>query len=292
MKLVVTGCNGGVGKRVVKLALQRDHSVVGLDLADGPFTDNLLTTQEASHFTYLQVDLTDYEASLAAIRGCEGIIHLAAHPNPGDFVVATHNTNVVASWNVLRGAAELGIERIAQASSVNVITMVYSKKCDFRYFPLDEMHPCLPDEPYGLSKLICEIQADSIIRRYPAMRIASLRLHWSIPDPTLASCKDPSGRIKQDLWGYVQEDSAADAFLRAVVEENGKWSGHEAFFIASPKHAYWDGTSQYCPIDSRELRVKYWPDVPIKDGFDVSGMEGFFDCAKAKRLLDWVHIDK
>ncbi|KAJ3852307.1 NAD(P)-binding protein [Lentinula lateritia] len=292
MKLVVTGCNGGVGKRVVKLALQRDHSVVGLDLADGPFTDKLLTTQEASNFTYLQVDLTNYEASLAAIRGCEGIIHLAAHPNPGDFVVATHNTNVVTSWNVLRGAAELGINRIAQASSVNVITMVYSKKCDFRYFPLDEMHPCLPDEPYGLSKLICEIQADSIVRRYPAMRIASLRLHWSIPDPTLASCKDPSDRIKQDLWGYVQEDSAADAFLRAVVEENGKWSGHEAFFIASPKHAYWDGTSQYCPIDSRELRVKYWPDVPIKDGFDVSGMQGFFDCAKAKRLLDWVHIDK
>ncbi|KAJ4479975.1 NAD(P)-binding protein [Lentinula aciculospora] len=292
MKLAVTGCNGEVGKRVVKLALQRGHNVVGVDLADGPLMNDLLTTQEASNFAYLQVDLTNYEASLAAIRGCEGIVHLAARRDPGDYVVATHNTNVVVSWNVLRGAAELGINRIAQASSVNIITMVYSKKCDFKYFPIDEAHPRLPDEPYGLSKLICEMQADTLVRRYPMMRIASLRLHWSIPDPTPASSKDPGGRIKQDLWGYVQEDSAADAFLRAVVEENGKWSGHEAFFIASPRHAYWNGKSRYCPIDSRELREKYWPEVPIKDGFDVSGSNGFFDCSKAERLLDWVHTDK
>ncbi|KAJ3996166.1 NAD(P)-binding protein [Lentinula boryana] len=292
MKIAVTGCNGEVGKRVVKLALQRGHIVVGLDLADKSFTDDLLIIQEASNFTYLQVDLTDYEASLTAIGGCEGIVHLAALRSPGDYVVETHNTNVVVSWNVLRGAAELGINKIAQASSVNIITMVYSKKCDFRYFPIDEAHPCLPDEPYGLSKLICEMQADTLVRRYPTMRIASLRLHWSLPDPIQARSRDPSGRSAQDLWGYVQEDSAADAFLRAVVEQNGKWSGHEAFFIASPKHAYWDGESQFCPIDSKELREKYWPDVPIKDGFDVSGLKGFFDCGKAERLLDWVHSDK
>ena len=49
--------------------------------------------------------------------------------------------------------SQLGINRVAQASSVNVITMVYSKKCDFKYFPIDEMHETNPDEPYGLSKL-------------------------------------------------------------------------------------------------------------------------------------------
>ncbi|KIK62392.1 hypothetical protein GYMLUDRAFT_41822 [Collybiopsis luxurians FD-317 M1] len=290
MLLAITGSNGEVGKRVVKAALNRGHTVVGIDLADSPSVAHL-TTQESTNFTFLQADLTDYESCVNAIRGCQGIVHLAARRSPEDYLVQTHNTNVVASWNVLRGAAELGIHRLAQASSVNIITMVYSQKCDFRYFPIDEMHPCLPDEPYGLSKLICEMQADTLVRRYPEMRIASLRLHWSLPDPTLPSSNDPSGRCKQDLWGYVQEDSAADAFLRAVVDENDKWTGHEAFFIVSPKHAYWEGKSQYCPVDSGELREKYWPDVPVKEGFDVSGSKGFFDCSKAERLLGWVHVD-
>ncbi|KAF5392161.1 hypothetical protein D9757_001396 [Collybiopsis confluens] len=76
MKLTVTGSNGEVGKRVVKLALKRGHTVLGVDLADLPSTAEL-TPQESGNFTYLGVDLTDYEGSLNAIRGSEGIVHLA-----------------------------------------------------------------------------------------------------------------------------------------------------------------------------------------------------------------------
>jgi hypothetical protein len=85
-----------------------------------------------------------------------------------------------------------------------------------------------------------------------------------------------------DLWGYVQEDSSAEAFLLAV-EESDKWAGHEAFFITSPEIA--------SDIDSKELRDKYYQDVPIRDGHSVSGKQGFFNCSKAKRLLGWVHTD-
>jgi nucleoside-diphosphate-sugar epimerase len=80
-------------------------------------------------------------------------------------------SNVVITWNVLRAAAEvsrlvpdarvwqagscsqLGIARVAQASSVNVLRAGYSVQPQFDYFPIDELHPTLPDEPYGLSKL-------------------------------------------------------------------------------------------------------------------------------------------
>ena len=41
---------------------------------------------------------------------------------------------------------------MVQASSVNVITLVYSQEHNIRYFPIDEDHPVEPDEPYGLSK--------------------------------------------------------------------------------------------------------------------------------------------
>ena len=52
-----------------------------------------------------------------------------------------------------RDRKQLGINRVAQASSVNVIPLVWTDRKDFEYFPLDEDHPCRPDEPYGLSKM-------------------------------------------------------------------------------------------------------------------------------------------
>lgn len=112
------------------------------------------------------------------------------------------------------------------------------------------------------------------------MRIASLRLHWSIPTRSFAHRSDPVRR-KNDLWGYVQEDSSAEAFLLAVTGENGKWSGHEQFFITAP-----DITDDE---DTKILRERYWADVPVKVGKDISGRTGFFDCGKAERLLGWVH---
>ncbi len=36
---------------------------------------------------------------------------------------------------------------------MNVIPLVWTERKDFEYFPLDEDHPCRPDEPYGLSKV-------------------------------------------------------------------------------------------------------------------------------------------
>ncbi|KAF8072058.1 hypothetical protein FPV67DRAFT_916627 [Lyophyllum atratum] len=278
MKIAVTGCNGHVGRPVVELALRRGHTVVGLDYipqAEGAAVQH-------PQFTFVQADLKDYEVVLRSLEGSEGVVHLAAYRDPTDYGVTTHNGNVVISWNILRACAELKINRIAQASSVNVITMVFSQNCKFEYFPIDESHPCLPDEPYGLSKVICELQADTIVRRHPSMRIASLRLHWSIPNPSSVKDTDPVQRSK-DLWGYLQEDSGADAFLLALTGETGKWSGHEAFFITAPV-ILGDGNSQ-------ELRQKCWPDVPIRDGKDVSGRKGFFDCGKAQRLLGWVHRD-
>lgn len=123
------------------------------------------------------------------------------------------------------------------------------------------------------------MQADAIVRRYPNMRIASLRPSWSIPNREYAFNGQDPERRKNDLWGYVQEDSCADAFLRAVMVENSAWSGHEAFFIVAPEN-----TEDMDPV---VLYEKYWKHVPLKKGKDLS--RGFFDCSKAERLLGWVH---
>ncbi|KAH9944869.1 NAD(P)-binding protein [Amylocystis lapponica] len=277
MRIAITGCSGYVGQPCVTTALARGHTVVGIDIA-GPRAPAEYETNPA--FSFISADLCDYDATFRALQGCEGVIQLASVRTPGDYVAHTHNTNVVITWNVLRAAAELGIKRIAQASSVNVLRMVWSAGPKPHYFPFDEDHPTEPDDPYGLSKVICEIQADTIVRRWPDMRIASLRLHWSVPDRE-AAFFDDEVRRRNDLWGYVLEDAAADAFLLAVTGENGKWSGHERFFIAAPDKA--------SPEDTEVLIEKYWSHVPIKEGKTLKGSTGFVDCSKAQQLLGWVH---
>jgi nucleoside-diphosphate-sugar epimerase len=114
------------------------------------------------------------------------------------------------------------------------------------------------------------------------MRVASLRLHWSIPNRSAATEAKLSDSV-EGLWGYVQQDAAADAFLLAL-EDSDKWSGHEAFFITAPEMAFGE--------DSKGLRELYYPDVPVKEDYDVSGRKGFFDCSKAEQLLGWVHKEE
>ncbi|KAG0704382.1 NAD(P)-binding protein [Suillus ampliporus] len=278
MKIAITGCNGGVGRRVVLWVLKEGHTVVGADHVAAQDTD--LYSNPA--FSFHQVDLRDFDATLKVFEGCDAIIQLAAVTRPMGYTVKVHNDNVVISWNVLRAAAELGIDRVALASSVNVLRGMYSTEPIFHYFPIDENHPCEPDEPYGLSKLIAETQADTIVRRYPSMRVASIRIHWVVPTRTRAYREDHF-HVRGDLWGYVQMDSAADAFLRAVTAEKDQWTGHETFFIAAPRLAADEGWL--------ELKEKYFLDVPVKPGWVESGAKGFFDCSKAERLLGWVHTD-
>ncbi|KAG1872142.1 NAD(P)-binding protein [Suillus tomentosus] len=278
MKIAITGCNGGVGRRVVRWVLKEGHIAVGADCVTAQDTD----FYNNPAFFFHPVDLKDFDATLKVFEGCDAIIQLAAFPHPMDYKTKVHNDNVVITWNVLRAAAELGINRVALASSVNVLRGVFSTEPVFHYFPIDENHPCEPDEPYGLSKLISEMQANTIVRRYPSMRVASIRIHMFVPTRTRAYRQDYF-RARGDLWGYVQMDSAADAFLRAVTVEMDHWTGHETFFITAPQLA--------ADEDWLELKEKYFPNVPVKPGWVESGTKGFFDCSKAERLLGWVHTD-
>jgi nucleoside-diphosphate-sugar epimerase len=121
MKIAVTGCNGNVGRRVVVLALKRGQMVVGIDRAPQSSPDCA-----NPQFKFIQADLTDYGTVLKVLDGCDGVIHLAACSNPGDYQVNSHNrcarnrvlrdgnprfqltlSNVVLSWNVFRACAEV-----------------------------------------------------------------------------------------------------------------------------------------------------------------------------------------
>jgi nucleoside-diphosphate-sugar epimerase len=274
MKIAVTGGIGSVGKAVVDMALAQGHSVVSIDRIS-PSND-----VRKAGVTYLQADITDYTAMENAFRDCDAVVHMAAIPAPGghpDHEV--HNNNVVGSYNILRAAVEVGIQRVCQASSVNATGLAYSRWPRFDYFPLDEQHPTYNEDPYSLSKWICEEQGNSFARRYEEMTIASMRFHWVIPQRATAVQASGYSQTKaaiKNLWAYTLQSAAARGCLLALTAD---FKGHEVFYITAP-----DTISD---IPSLELKQKYFPDVPVRG--DLSGNKSFFNSSKAEHLLGWKH---
>ncbi|MEO7841521.1 MAG: NAD(P)-dependent oxidoreductase [Anaerolineales bacterium] len=274
MKIAVTGGSGRIGKAIVEMALSQGNSVVSIDRVQ-PEGSN-----DQSEVTYIEADLTDYHAFENALRGCDALVHMAAIPAPGhqpDHEV--HNNNVVSSYNALRAGVEVGIQRVCQASSVNATGLAYSRWPRFDYFPLDEEHPTYNEDPYSLSKWICEEQGNSFARRYENMIISSMRFHWVVPErATAVQAKGYSqtNTAAKNLWAYTRYDAAARACLLSLTAD---FKGHEVFYITAP--------DTIADIPSLELKQKFYPDVPVRG--DLSGHKSFFNSSKAERLLGWKH---
>ena len=263
MNIGVTGGNGKLGRHLVPCLLEQNHQVVVMDCA--PSTNRLPGAE------YLVVNMRDYNKVIDALRGCDALIHLAAHTsNHPDAVVYSENTAI--SYNALSVAAKLGIRRVCLASSVNAVGGEYSRVPRYDYFPIDERHPTYAEDPYSLSKWVLEQQADAFARRYPTMRIASLRFHWLVGS---RECAMQEQRAAQ-LWAYTLLREASRACLLALTVD---FTGHEVFFITAPRTA--------ANTPSLDLARKYYPLSEIRG--NLTGHTAFYSSAKAERLLRWKH---
>jgi UDP-glucose 4-epimerase len=275
MKIAVTGGNGDLGRVLVPYLLSQAHTVVSIDRA----LPANLTLPFDRRVNYQVADVRDFGQCVAALRGCDAVVHLAAirapvnHPDP---VVYADNT--VASYNALSAAATLGIQRVCLASSINAIGGAFSRAPRYDYFPVDEQHPTYAEDPYSLSKWVLEQQAEAFARRFETMRIASLRFHWLAPsrqrvEEVKAMRADFGTR---ELWAYTLVEEGARACLLALTAD---FTGHEVIYIVAPE------TLAEAP--SLELARQHYPATPVRA--DLPGHTSFFNCAKAERLLGWRH---
>ena len=91
MKIIVTGCNGSVGRRVVLRALKEGYQVLGAVWVDHQSHEDAAEARKNPNFSFIGADLRDYDTTLKVLTGCDAVVHLAAHRNPGDYVWQTHN---------------------------------------------------------------------------------------------------------------------------------------------------------------------------------------------------------
>ena len=265
MKIAITGGSGEIGGFTIQHFLEQGHEVRNLDLQE----------PENSFCPFRPVDITDAEAMEKALQGVDAVLHLAAIIYPQQMAGhRLYQINHLGTWNVLDACAKLSIHRIALASSFHAVGLSYNPPRRFDYFPMDEAHPSRPDEAYGLSKLNNESLADGFSRRFPEMRISSLRYPAVYTPRQYPQGPEKSGLAITSLWTWADIRDIARANLLAL-EVPGR--GHEVFFLNSGQ------TLKETP--TRELVQKHYPEVPFRE--DLIGNASLISPAKAEKLLGW-----
>jgi UDP-glucose 4-epimerase len=276
MRIAITGGGGELGRTLTPYLIAQGHSAVSIDRsppAESP--------PSAHRPEFVAADTRDFGQFVASIRGCDGLIHLAAHRSPInmiDHVVYADNT--VSSYNALSAAATLGIQRVCLASSINAIGGAFSRAPRYDYFPVDEQHPTYAEDAYSLSKWVLEQQADAFARRFEGMSIASLRFHGLVEQrQTAADMAQRFGAMaSRHLWAYTLLKSASSACLLALSAD---FSGHEVFYIVAGRTVAQE--------PSLDLARQHYPTTEIRG--DLSDHAAFFDTRKAERILGWQHLD-
>ncbi|WP_077624522.1 NAD-dependent epimerase/dehydratase family protein [Sediminibacillus massiliensis] len=267
-KVVVTGGNGLVGRTVIKEFIEQGYDVLNCDLA----------VPENGLCHTMVADLKNLGEVYGVLEGADAVVHLAAIPRAYDFPnEVTFQNNVMSTYNILEAAAGLGIQKVVLASSESSYGICFAKSpLEPQYVPIDEEHPQLPEDSYGLSKIVNEKTAESFNRR-TGMQVVSFRL-GNVIAPEMYE-KFPSfihDPFQRDviLWSYIDTRDIASACMKAI-EKDGL--GAVAVNLAA------DETSM--DIESRELMAKRFPNVEIRGS--VEGYQTLLNNRKAKELLDW-----
>jgi len=267
-KIVVTGGSGRLGQFVIRDLLANGYQVLSLDRV--PPREKLCTSWLA--------DLRHSGDLFEAMRESYGVIHLGAYQAPNLAPDAeTLSNNVSATYNVLRAAADVRVKKVVIASSTAAFGFIYAKNLWApEYLPLDEDHPSKPQDSYGLSKVLGEHIADSIVAVHEDMTVSSLRFPGVNFDLSYESFKErwrnPRSRTS-GFWTYID---ARDAAMTCRLALEAKFTGHEVFIASATKN---------CMIQPTiELIKKYLPHgAKIKK---VSGTHwSCVDSAKARRML-------
>jgi len=274
MKVLVTGGSGRLGTAVVTDLLAHGHEVVSGDRRRG-------AEPPPPGCRFIELDLGDVGQAAGAMAGCDAVIHLGAIPSPyshADEVV--FNNNVSGTFSVLQATSLLGIKKASIASSLSALGTAWAPE-PFPpvYAPVDEAHPLLNHDCYGLSKEVDERTAEMFHRR-SGMQIAAFRFCWvSHMDEAKAAVE----RIRANpghpsewrvLWAYVDVRDAASACRRGI-EADG--FGFAAFNVTA------DDSLSDTPTE--ELIRTYTPSVEIRQ--PIPGTASAFSTERAKSVLGW-----
>ncbi len=310
MKILVTGGSGTIDGFVLRELLRAGHSVTS-------FSRTAPRVDEAG---FVKGDLMEPGQLAAACHEQDAVIHLAAVPGPGRATPAQLlNVNVIGTVNVLEAAVHADIDKFVFASSGAATGFSFQKQ-EFlpRYLPIDEEHPCEPQDEYGLSKLLAELTckrySDAFGIRTICLRInnnwylerasaeVAVRSGWAQQftveelwsNRYIKTIEDAEGdwptpgppAPRKLLWAFTDARDAAQAFRLAVENDTIK---HEVFLINGRDTCSKELTPVLIDQLQRSLGEEEAdqtvPEIPIRS--PLEGHASLWSHAKATRLLGY-----
>jgi nucleoside-diphosphate-sugar epimerase len=271
-RVLVTGSDGRIGRVVVQDLRAHGYRVTPVD------------KYPAQRWGTKIVDCEDLGQVIGVMHGHQAVIHLAAIPSPGSHPAdVVFRNNAISTFNILEAAAILGLKKIVLASSISAFGTAFgTQPFNPLSVPIDESHPLLSQDAYGLSKMVGEVLADGFCRRIPDLSVTSLRFSYVFDDEVrerLLHSPQNQPRLDEMLagvfWTFVDvRDTASSCRLGLAYNQ----PGHEAFFINAPVIL---GDT---PIE--KLLARFYPgSYPV--AAHICGNASPVDCGKAERLLGW-----
>ena len=274
--VLVTGAAGGIGRFVVDELLAAGLVVVAADRVG---------IQAPGVAARLIGDLRDPAfvadclagPAAEAVGGLDTVVHLAAIPAPG--ILSEHETllhNAAAAYLVFNEAGRAGVRRVVASSSFSAVGLAWADRdLSPTYVPVDEGHPRLVVDSYGLSMAVTEEIAAFTTRRFGTVTVC-LRFPFVGAGDRLRHRLDEvhrdAGGNRRELWAWVDSRDAARAVLMALTAE---LSGHQVVNIAAPDTTAMQPTS--------ELLRTYHPSAELRA--DLAGHAGLVDTRRATGLL-------
>ncbi|MFQ3683858.1 NAD-dependent epimerase/dehydratase family protein [Roseiflexus sp.] len=269
MHVLVTGGSGKAGRWVIPDLLNHGYRVTNVDLRPSNQTHTFFA------------DLTDLGQTFGVLEGKDAVIHLAAIPWPGEHPPeVVYRINTLSTFNVLQAACVLGVRTVVLASSESALGFPFAFRpiCPER-LPIDETHPLLAQDAYGLSKIVLEELGRGFARRDPRMSIVALRFSYILlPDDYALELKrawDNPFNNAFNFWAYVDARDVARA-CRLAIEHRPE--GFHALYIAAR-----DTLMREPTLDL----LKQIDAMPATVAPHFGGRSSPLDCTRAARVIGW-----
>ena len=152
MKVVITGGSGFIGSHLADFLIDSDYEVVVVDNLSIGRLENISHLLEYSKFTFLQADITDFDAIEIMFKDTDWVFHLAALAdivpsieNPTEY----YQTNVNGTFNVLEACRKYNVKKIIYSASSSCYGIPNK-------YPTNESAEIRPQYPYALTKNLGE----------------------------------------------------------------------------------------------------------------------------------------
>lgn len=176
----MTGGAGFIGSHVVDELVRRGERVRVLDNFSTGKHENI--AHNLTHIELIEGDVADLDTARRAVAGVDYVLHLAAIPSVPRSVanpLASNETNVTGTLNLLVAARDASVKRFVYSSS----SSVYGNS---PALPKHEDMPTNPLSPYAVSKLAGENYAIAFHRVYglPTVCLRYFNVFGPRQDPT------------------------------------------------------------------------------------------------------------